>query len=287
MIKKKTIGYWALFLCFTFLFSMNVFALKPKKLILNKTYSWDLNGGSKESVQVNLVRTGTYRVEARLYVNDQPAYSYGFSDYGDAFLDAYYVDVDKKDKYHEIVLFPGEVNDSRFSITLLRYYNKAKVKKWILKNWNGTNAGGRIYLKSYNRKKGFVFLVDTPFFSNGFGCYLAYVPAKLTGTRWGLKKQKTYKIKMPSEYLRADKGWYKLKKKMTLYTSASTKKKKADLAVGTKFKASKIKPVGKKKTTWYSLYVKIKTSKGKSGWLYFPKESGWQNNYLKTTPLWG
>ena len=96
-----------------------------------------------------------------------------------------------------------------------------------------------------------------------------YVRGKLSKT---VKISKQNNCKIESIEASSKNGWFTTARKLKLYSSASKKKKKATMRSGTRFKALRVTVSGN------NYYLKIKTSKGTTGWLYFPSLKGHHSN---------
>ena len=150
------------------------------------------------------------------------------------------------------------------------------------------NYSRRMRLLSCNGKKQISFWADTPFWNFKFGCYYCKVTGKVKADKIIIQKQKTYKLESPNGGLLYQGNRYELNQSMKLYRAASNKKAYRLLKPGTKFIAQKIKPARSKLiggNRYWDVYVKIKTTKGKKGWLFFPNSTVGQ--YLRYTPGWG
>jgi hypothetical protein len=96
-----------------------------------------------------------------------------------------------------------------------------------------------------------------------------------------LQNEDFYNIKMYDQYQ------YVLNRSMPLYEKAEKGSEEREiLKKGTKFTATAIKK-GKKSDEYSTeLYVKIKTTTGEKGWVYFPLDWEDENPYLKEVPGW-
>ncbi len=286
-MKKSAVFF--LITILTFIFGLtSVQAAGVTKLKAGITYTLDLNGGTKERVNVKMT-SGTYAngryVGAvwHMYVNEREVARYSFSKTFEEDIEVYYVDLNKKDKYKEVFVMSTGVNSCLADARAVRYYSDKKVKVLPLINYSK-----RMRLLSCNGKKKMSFWADTPFYNYKFGCYYCKVTGKVKGDKIIIQKQKTYKLETPNGGLLYQGNRYELNQSMKLYRSASNKKAYRLLKPGTRFVAQKIKPARSKVENGirhWDVYVKIKTTKGKKGWLFFSNSAVGQ--YLKYTPGWG
>lgn len=262
-------------------------AKKAKLLKKEKTYTVDLNGGRKENVRFSVKKLKDYNQQFRLSVDGKIVYKKKL-EWGTV-TDVFLADLNKKDKYKEIVVnWSGDQSDWHFF--LLRYKGK-KVKAFTnVTSTNGIHDGRMAFTGKKKILKGngvFYGEVETPFSNRTFGCYYILAPAKLSDGKIKYTKAKTYRLSGVSSYVQyvfKDK-YYRLAESMDLYKSASKRKVLRTCPAGTRFTPLKIKLAGKTSAYNYNLFVYVKTSDGKKGWLYFPDDNSEQ--YLTDLPLWG
>ena len=244
-----------------------------KTLKLNKTYSLDLNGGSKEKVKLKNVGDNW-----TLIVNGKRVYS----NIGSAF-DIKYLDIDTSDKYKEL-LVESDPWGGFSQVTAVRYYSKNKVKAYVCDHVNAfTSLAG---VKNTGKNK-FYLDFDTPYRNSNYGMYhIKRMPVKISGSMIVSLKKNTYEL--GDYFITSD---YILNKSMKLYPKASRKNAVSTLKAGTTFKATRVK-IGTRRYNGYNyeydLYVKVKASNGKTGWLYFPalKEYNGGKPYLVNPRGW-
>jgi len=286
------------------LLSMSIFVFEPapayaassiKTLKAGTTYSVDLNGGGNESVKYTVSKDSSYVGTFHLYVNGTQVYSRKLSSVGEptGVSSVTLVDVKRSDKYKELfVNVGGDCSD--WWVFAVRYYSPSKVAAYTKSS--GTRAFAKRarndtdYMKASGNGR-FYLNVETPYHNQTFGCYYVLAPAKLSGNKIVYGKASAYKlvgVKGYTKYVFGSK-YYKLSRSMKLYKSYSGKSVKGTCASGTKFTplyihvGSTIK--GSYGLTYSNLYVKVKTSSGKTGWLYFPGRSS--TKYLTQLPAWG
>ena len=243
-------------------------AKKAKLLKKEKTYTVDLNGGRKENVRFSVKKLKDYNQQFRLSVDGKIVYKKKL-EWGTV-TDVFLADLNKKDKYKEIVVnWSGDQSDWHFF--LLRYKGK-KVKAFTnVTSTNGIHDGRMAFTGKKKILKGngvFYGEVETPFSNRTFGCYYILAPAKLSYVQYVFKDK-----------------YYRLAESMDLYKSASKRKVLRTCPAGTRFTPLKIKLAGKTSAYNYNLFVYVQTSDGKKGWLYFPDDNSEQ--YLTDLPLWG
>ena len=272
-------------------------AKKGKLLKKNKTYKVDINGGKKEKIRYTTRKINEYYGEEfQLYINKKLVYSYELPSYGKV-NNVYLADIKKSDRYKEIVVnFSGDFSDWYFFV--LRYGKNKKVTAFVDQDTSGALTSGRMSVpgnkKVFSGKGKFYAIVETPFYSNTFGCYYIKAPVKLTGGKIKFVKSSSYTLTNVTDYTPGLFGekYYITAKSMKLYKKASLDASYTERAAGLRFTPKKIKIAGTQKKTddgydWerYHLFVQVKTKDGKTGWLYFPAES--TEKYLTIVPQWG
>lgn len=262
-------------------------ASKTVRLKEGKTYRYDLNGDKKkEKIKVTCKEVGMGKAKTNIYINGKKFFSRKRYALGAEF---YLADLNKKDRYKEIIVHMLDSSDASGDFFALRY--KGKNKKLILNGSTKQNPN----LKSASRQlrlSRFSFLsntgnnklyikADTPYFNFYFGSYYVKVPVAVKSKTLIGQKLTTYQtLGYTKKYI------YELNRSMTLYAKASTGSRGVTCYSGSRFKALAIKPVEKNKDTG-ALFVKVKMTTGKTGWLYFPDYSQYNTEYLKNRPGWG
>lgn len=253
----------------------------------NKTYRYDLNGDKKkETVKVKCTVSGYSDATIQVYVNGKKLLSRKRDALGAEF---YLLDLDKKDKYKEILVHAESDSETTADFFAFRY--RGKNKKSILE---GTKEHGRklrcnsgqldLYRFTVSSNTGqnkFYISADTPYSNFYFGSYYIKVPVTMKNNKLTAQKLPSYKtLGSTKKYV------YRLKYSMRLYEKASISSDSMICYGGTSFHALELKPVEQNKDTG-ALYVKVKTSSGKTGWLYFPAFSQYNTGYLENVPGWG
>lgn len=271
-------------------------AKKGKLLKKGKTYKVDINGGKKEKVRYTTRTVGEYGEEFQLYVNKKLAFSYVLPSNGNV-SNVYLADIKKSDKYKEIIVnFNGDFSDWYFFV--LRYGKNKEVTAFVDQDTSGALTSGRMSVpgnkKVFSGKGKFYAIVETPFYSNTFGCYYIKAPVKLSGGKIKFVKSGSYTLTNVTDYTPGLFGekYYITAKSMKLYSKASLDASYKERAAGLRFTPKKIKIAGTQKNSegnydWerYHLFVQVKTKDGKTGWLYFPADS--TEKYLTIVPQWG
>lgn len=261
----------------------SVYAANIKKLKVGTTYKLDLNGGNRESVKIELFKGNYEGATWYLYVDGMKAARFKCNEicWG---IQPYYVDVNKKDKYKEIIVMTEGNNYGFIDARIVRYCSNKIVKVIPLKDYVRN-----MRLASCDGNNNLYFWMDTPFINYKFGSYYCKVRGYVSSKKIVLKKQKKYTLEVPNMGLSYNRKSYELKRSMKLYKTASRKSVKQTLKPGTKFSALEIKPSKSKFWDYNSIgdvYVKVKTTSGKKGWLLFPGSSSGKS-YLVLTPGWG
>ena len=280
-MKKSLIKGFFISLMLLFIFAIPVSAASLKKLQTGKTYSLDLNGGAKEKIKVTYQKSGWKREKWKLYVNNKVVATYSFKDPYEASVDVYYLDVNKSDKYHELLIISTGVNSLLDDMRIIRYSNSKSVKKIRGKQKDFKGRVGRLSPVSCDGKNKITFYLDTPFFNGTFGCYLARVTGTVSGTTFSFSNASSYPLKTKDP---DHPNNYELYRSMKLYKNANKKTVLKTLSAGTRFTPTSFKPVNPRSQSGrWSAYVKVKTTDGKVGWLYFPNEG---YKYLSQMPAW-
>ena len=260
---------------------------KVVRLKENKTYRYDLNGDKKkESIKVVCKVSGYSDAEIQLYINGKKFYSRK----RDA-LDAqfYLADLNTKDKYKELLVHAISDSGTTGDFFAVRYKgnNKKSILEGAVKNGRSLKSNTRqlgiyrfIFLSNTGQNKLFIS-ADNPYSNPYFGCYYIKVPIALKNGKLIAQKLPSYKTLGYTK-----KFTYELKRGMTLYEKPSTAGSGAYCYSGSKFKALELKPASTGQDDG-ALYVKVKMSSGKTGWLYFPAYSSYNSGYLKEVPAWG
>jgi len=202
-------------------------------------------------------------------------------------------DVKKSDKYKELFInVRGDYSD--WWVFAVRYCSPSKVAAYTgssgVRELAGRNRNNTDYMKAGGNGR-FYLNVETPYYSRTFGSYYILAPAKLSGGRIVYSKSSVYRIAGLKDYVKNYFGsdYYILSSSMKLYKGYSGRKVKGICASGTRFKPLYIHVAstvyGNYGTRRSNLYVKVKTSSGKTGWLYFPGDSSVR--YLTRVPAWG
>ena len=277
-------------------------SLKMKKLKAGKTYKIDLNGGKKEKVKYTVKEVNESTQRFKLYVNGKVVFKKDIDDWS-LISSVKTVDFIKKDKYTEIFVdVAGSYSNWWFFV--LRYVSPKKViactkftnveGEMCPLNTSRTDSGT---YKNTGKNKLYV-QSETPFYNSNFGCYYILAPVKLKSGKIKAVTESKYKLTGVSNYTPAYFGgkYYKLKKKMVLYKSASFKTELKTLKAGDTFVPTDLKPLAPESKEMYGsmirrypLFVKVKASDGIKGWLYFPawSEDGSGTDYLTAQPSWG
>lgn len=289
-MKKKSSLLLMFFLIFTFFSPIPAVQAANQKVVHlkeNKTYHYDLNGDKKkETIKVACKISGYSNAEVQLYVNGKKLYSRKRDALGAEF---YLVDLNTKDKYKELLVHAISDSGTTGDFFAVRY--KGKNKKSILE---GAVKNGR-KLKTNTSQLGlyrFTFLsntgqnklylsADTPYSNSYFGCYYIKVPVAVKNGKLIVQKLSTYKTLGSTK-----KFTYELSRGMSLYEKPTTASASAYCYSGSRFKALELKPATAGQETG-ALYVKVKMSSGKTGWLYFPAYNRYNSGYLKEVPAWG
>lgn len=244
-----------------------------------KTYSYNLNGGKKkEKVRYTFKSVDFYPQTSgfKLYINGKKVYSFNSGDLEDA--EVQLLDVNRKDKYKELLICCMGPNQNLEKVVLIRYLSGKKIKVFNC-DYHAEHVNKRSSIVKNSGKNKFYVASQTPFPSETFGLYYASIPLKLLGNRLVFANtDDTYDLVAPHWWpeLNYKKNKYTLSRSMTLYSSASRNKQIGTLPSGTSFTASKIRPAGSKIVSWYDnikvkyydLFVKIKTVSGRIGWLF-------------------
>lgn len=264
-----------------------------------KSMQVDLNGKGKKNLSYSFEDTSNTSAKINIKVDGKSIFQKSYSDPAGLFSGTVYmIDLDTKDKYKEL-FYEVCLDDSfLFDIGLLRYDENGKATRYPIsaKKWKG-----RLYrLKGHETAinsdgAGTLYITtDMPFANDAFGSYHAVAKGKLGNKKCRIKNSKYYAI--DSEYLKWMGGFYEIKSATALYKSASGKSVKGVLASGTKFKALSIHPINiqpesdDEYANYADLYVKIRTTDGKTGWVFFPKHGGYgygESYILKVKPSWG
>ena len=275
---------------FSVMYISSVNASTEKVLQSGKTYKLDMNGGKAEKVKISFDdgwRKGKNHQKAnwKLYVNNKKVSSYSFEGGSDSCIQAYYLDVDVSDKYHEILVISRIVNGISVDVRIIRYYKNNKVKT-IKQTQEGFSGEPRsVFYRSCGGNNHISFLADTPFHNNCFGLNYCILDMVVDRNLMSFSNNSTYDLGA-SPY--GGSYEYKLNRSMTLYRDENGLEKKAVVRNGTVFHTLKIRPVSRTASThWgiWSIYVKIETQSGETGWIYFPASDS--NKFLVSVPLWG
>ena len=303
---KKNIVFTVLFSAMMLLLLLpghaDAASLKMKKLTAGKTYKIDLNGGKKETVKYTVKDISESAQRFTLYVNKKAVFQKDLDDWS-VVNSVKTVDFITNDRYTEILVDVGG-GYSNWWVFVLRYVSPKKV----IACTEFTNVKGemcpldisRIGSGTYkNTGKNKLYLQnDTPFHNGNFGCYYILAPIKLTGGKMKAILESKYKLSGVSNYSESYFGgkYYKLKKEMVLYKSASFKQELKTLKEGDTFVPTYIKPLKPESKEIYDdtvygypLFVKVKDAEGTVGWLYFPPwtSEGYTSEFLTATPAWG
>ena len=250
----KKVLFIASFLC-TLLFLSSIIHADTTiiSLISGKSYSIDLNGGASETIFYS--KTGYDDIQ--IYVNGKQV----FHDNELPVTQVRVVDIQKNDKFKEIVLEYDYGSACEF--TILRYGSNKKIKKLYTTNhkyWekpDSFDGNGNVQILRWGG-------------NYTLGSLFYYVTGKLSSKNFKIAKQNNCKIQSIGATLKN--GWYTTARKLDLYKSSSKKRKTATLKSGTKIKALAAKVSGS------NYYVKVKTSDGKKGWIYFPQLKEYSSN---------
>ena len=287
---KKVIRIVLLFVLIV-AYSTIVKASDVRQLKTGKTYNLDLNGGKKEKVKVSFSENrkkdrGTWN----LYVNKKKVYSYTIKG-NEPFVDFYYLDVDKSDKYHEFLFISKTVNSWLEDSRVIRFYNNKKVKALPLVQGAFAGKIRRIYFASSDGDGRISFYMDSPFINMNSGFYHCLVSAEVGSNNMAFLNRNIYDL----EKQRGSE--YRLNRSMYLYGDEFGNSKIKTLNKGTVFTTIQVRPVSKvvsgQNGEHWDLFFKITTSTGETGWIYFPNSAqisyGYNNSnrYLVTIPLWG
>ncbi|MBQ6361668.1 MAG: hypothetical protein IJJ25_11080 [Lachnospiraceae bacterium] len=277
-------------------------SLKMKKLKAGKTYKINLNGGKKEKVKYTVKEISDSTQRFTLYVNKKAVYTKVLDEWS-VVNSVKTVDFISKDKYKEILVDIGG-GYSNWWVFVLRYVSPKKV----IACTEFTNVKGKMCPLDISRidsgvykntgKNKLYLQNDTPFRNENFGCYHILAPIKLKSGKMKAVAESKYKLTGVKDYTESLFGgkYYKLKKEMVLYKSASFKKELKTLEAGDTFVPTYIKPLKPESKEVYDdtvygypLFVKVKDAEGTTGWLYFPPWSseGYSSEYLTATPAWG
>ena len=273
--------------------SIPVYAKDGKLLNANTTYNLQLNSNKKLKVMYKF-HDGSSNGKSywNLYIDGKSVYKFSYKGDDENSVNVFYIDVDKKDKYHELLIICSGLNLSYINANIVRYNSSNKIKRIPFKtnSFKGSfySTSCRAYpFVEYEGDKVITMMADTPFLNAHFGNYRCKVKAIVKKTQVNIKNESKYKLLDISGALNRTNGYYELKKGMALYKTSSKKKVKKKLSAGTRFSASQIKPDTKAGNYW-SLYVKVKTTSGDTGWLYFPgTEQAGETEYLTYKPGWG
>lgn len=263
---------------------------KVVKLKENKTYYYNLNGDKKkEKIEIKCKYRKNSNDTIQVYVNEEKL----FSQKDDYLYGMFYlIDLNAKDKYKELLVETHSDSEVNAAFEAIRY--QGKNKKSILKS-NGIHGDKikcnsrqlelyRFSLLSNTGKNKFYISADRPYSNTYFGSYYCKVPVTVKNGKLVAQKSSTYETAAFTK-----KFVYQLNRSMALYSKASTSSKSITCKSGSKFKALSLKPVETTKANG-ALFVKVKMTSGKIGWLYFPalsKNNTNFNYYLKTVPGWG
>ena len=260
----------------------------------NKTYKYDLDkDGKKEKIKYKLVEGVGYQSKLNIYINKKKKLSLEEQEASVGYGVTIY-DINKKDKYLDIIVTTHADSDCVPTINIYRY-KRGKLKKILSTNigihMKGFSINSEVehpqfvYIYSSVAENQFGISVDTPV-SSMFECFVARMEYKIVGGTLKLVQQKSYKLDtVISDYN------YELAQSMKLYKRANKKSKViCKLKKGSKFTAKKIKFKNKEKNdNATSVMVYVKADNGKKGWMYFPKykysDNG--NPYLVNPGMWG
>lgn len=286
-MKKKISFLLVLSIIYTFFSHIPIVQAANSKVVKlkeNKTYHYDLNGDKKkEEIEVKCLASG-YNAKIQIYINGKKIFSRKRNALGAVF---YLIDLNTKDKYKEILIHAYSDSDTAMDFFAFRY--KGKNRKSILEGYSGflLNSNtkqlrlARFSVLSNSGKNKLYISADSPYTNGCFGSYFIKVPIIVKNGKLVVQRLSTYKTQ---DYTK--KYVYELNSNMVLYTKASTNSKGVTCYSGSKFKALELKPVETNKDIG-ALYVKVKISSGKIGWLYFPGDIFNYSEYLKVKPAWG
>lgn len=329
MYKLKAVVMSALIIMVIVLVPGRVYAKSGVvRLTENKVYRCDLNGDKKkENVKVTTnftkISWGEY-VTVNIFVNKKKVFSkkeyWGKNfDYG-RFTAFCIADINKKDRYKEILVFVGFGRAyATVDAYAVQFRNKNKVKvyngncgldnagntrslfsqynKLVLSRGFDSTKGSLCYRNMFKEIDGKVcVLSDTPYWCGSFGCYFVYVPVGLSSDGSLIAKDLPM-YKLSSECtIAVSKHKYKLNRNTKLYRGPSRKSKYSIYKKGI-ITPLYIKPIPKPSNYFNAqnqgdAFIKVKTASGKSGWIYFKNEiqgtmvGVTPNSILEYTPGW-
>lgn len=252
----------------------------------NRTYRYDLNGDKKkEKIKVKCTVSGYSNATIQLYVNGKRIFSRKRDSLGAKF---YLVDLNKKDKYKELLVHGLSDSGTTGDFFAVRYKgnNKKSVLEGATQNGRKLRSNSkqlnlyRFTLYSNTGQNKLYIKADTPYSNFYFGSYYVKVPVVIKNGKLTAQKSSSYRaLGQTRSYL------YRLKRSMALYEKASTSSSSVICYSGSSFHALELKPAQNSDTG--GLYVKVKMSSGKTGWLYFPSYSSYDIGYLENVPAWG
>ena len=264
-------------------FSKGTNGYKAQLLDAKKTYKINLNGGKEELVRYeNSNISGD--LHARIYVNDKIVWEKIYAkqgNSGDNYVRVYLVDMNKSDKYKELIVSKMVVNSYATNTYIVRYKSQKKTMEYALKNASGTVMGLRYSGLEFDQKNNVIFRQDTPFRDYKFGCYYVYRTAKFKSGKFYFPNQKNYDVDSSTPLVNGDK-YYKLSRSVKLFEKSKLTSKYSTLPAGTQFRAIIYRPGTTEQS--YESFIKIKTVSGKKGWIH---SSNSESEFLVYKPLWG
>lgn len=258
-------------------------SVETKNLDKDIKYKYDLNkDGKKETLSYSVTSTGEYTCRIKIFVNGVTVLSRVVDGYS---CTVQICDLNKKDKSLDLSVYSTSDSYCLEDFFLLRYKGKKfeaikefNYKTGVPKNISIYRIGG---IKKVKGNGTFSIVADTPYYNFKFGCYYVDIPAKATTSKVTFPTASSYTVTGYTKTFQ-----YKLATSMVLYKKASLSSDKlGTLSSGTKFTAKSIKPLSVA-TNDGAIFVKVKTSAGKTGWIYFPADTG-DKQYLEMVPGWG
>lgn len=223
-----------------------------------ETYYYDLDGDGKKDIIYCSVTSNNGYATYRIYINGVME---GYKDNVYTWADIYIADFNTKDKYKEIGVSEGIIEQGYESTTFFRYKKDGLKKYFRIKN---SKILSRYSLADEQPGNGkIVFLSDTPFTASNLGCYFVRVTYKVSGGR--LKKVTGNTYTVHGDWIGNELS-YQLTKSIKVRKSIKSSKTKYTLKKGTTIYLKKIYVLKNKIKCIY-----IETPKGKKGWIKLPK----------------
>ena len=242
---------------------------KVKSLEIGKIYYYDLNGDKKkEKIECKILPQFDYYVQWRMYINDKLAC---VGNYVDSGADFCLTDFNTKDKYKELVVHEGIVNQG-YNYTVCYRYKGGELQEYFSVTHDNVLGCYGLYEKQQGKGK-ICFWTETPFYEENLGCYFVKVEYKVFNGK--LKKVTGNTYPVIGDW-NGDDLSYQLTKNVDVRYGLKDSRTKYTLKRGTEICLKKIN-ISKNRIK----YIYIETSTGKKGWIRLPR-----GKFVKEVHLW-